>query len=92
MSAIAFMDVNLRIQRLRRQRNAALAFAVIALAAGVGLSLPRSLARYRELRAMQAELVNLQSVINSIQEQNLREQVRLREVQGQIAVLLGRSS
>ena len=84
LSQIAFMDENLRLQRLRRQRNAAGAFAVFLVLASFGLALPTRLARYRAMRAAQAELIDLQEQIVNIQFQIGAEQKQIIELQHQI--------
>ncbi len=81
------MDENTLMRRLRRQRNAAGVFAVALVLVGFGLAMPRSLARYRSLRAAQAELVDLQLRITSAQSQIVDGQKQIVELQRQITVL-----
>lgn len=81
------MDETLRLQRLRWQRNAAGVFAVFLVLAGFGLALPKSLARYRALRAAQAELIELQTQITDTQSQIVTEQKQILELQQQILAL-----
>lgn len=81
------MDENLRLQGLGWQRNAAGACAVFLVLAGFGLALPKSLARYRAMRAAQAELVYLQAQITGTQDQIVAAQKQIIELQQQILVL-----
>lgn len=54
--------------RLRRQRNLFAAAAALALAS-IGLAVPRKVAQYRELKAANAHLVELQAAIVDTQRQ-----------------------
>jgi hypothetical protein len=66
------------IGRLRRQRNLFAAVAACALAS-IGLWVPRKLANYRELKAANAHLVELQASIVSAQRKIMTAQ---EEIQG----------
>lgn len=79
------MDTDADLRRLRLQRNALVAFAIVVLLCSFFVALPGSLARYRGLRAGQAELVGLQQQITSVQNQIVAEQAQILEVQKQIA-------
>ncbi|HTL69037.1 MAG TPA: hypothetical protein VL200_15335 [Lacunisphaera sp.] len=81
------MEEDLELRRLRRQRNALVTFAIVILLGSFFAALPGSLARYRGLRAGQAELVDLQAQITSVQSQIVTEQGQILEVQKQIAEL-----
>jgi hypothetical protein len=56
------------IGRLRRQRNLFAAIAVCALAS-VGVAIPRKLSNYRDLKAANSHLVELQAAIVDAQRQ-----------------------
>lgn len=75
------------LEQLRRQRNAAAVFAVVVLLVGFGVTVPRSLARYRQLRAAEAELVGLQQDIIRFQNQIVKEQRQITELQQEIIAL-----
>lgn len=81
------MDTNLRLQRLRRQRNAATLFAVVLVLAAMGLTLPKSMAGYRALRASQVELLDLQRRITEAQAQIVAEQTEIVQLQQQMTAL-----
>lgn len=87
LSQVAFMDETIRMRRLRWQRNAAGTLAILLLLVGFGLAFPRSLARYRALRAAQAELVDLQAQIGRVQGEIVSEQKQIIELQQQIVAL-----
>ena len=84
------MDDNTPLQHLRRQRNAAALAAVLMVLAGFAVTFPRSLARYRSLRAAQAELIDLQNKIYHTQYRILDYQRLIREAQQQIILQRGR--
>ena len=81
------MGANDYLQRLRWQRNAAGVLAVSVVLVGFGLALPQSLARYRAMRAAQAELVDLQGQITRVQRQIVDEQKQIVYLQQQIVAL-----
>ena len=83
------VDVNTRLRHLRRQRNAAVVVAVLLVLVGFSLTLPTSLARYRAVRAAQAELIGLQKEINDAQSRILEAQFYLRQAQGRIDAARG---
>jgi hypothetical protein len=56
------------IGRLRRQRNLFAAVAIFSLAS-IGLAVPRKIANYRELKAANSHLVELQTGIVDAQRQ-----------------------
>ena len=56
------------VRRLRRQRNLFATIAVCSLAS-IGLAVPRKVASYRELKAANAHLVEMQAAIVSTQRQ-----------------------
>ena len=65
-----------RISRLRVQRNLFATLAVCSIAS-IALALPRKVASYRELKAVNAHLVELQATI-------VWEQQQIRDTQDQI--------
>jgi hypothetical protein len=62
--------------RLRRQRNFFAAIAIFALAS-IGVAIPRKVSNYRELRATNAHLVELQTAI-------IDTQWHIRSVEGEL--------
>lgn len=70
--------------RLRRQKNLFSTIAVCALAA-TGLALPRKVANYRELKAVNAHLLELQRSIVRTQQQIIDTQNQLTIIQKDIA-------
>lgn len=78
------MDMDADLRRLRLQRNALVAFAIVVLLGSFIVALPGSLARYRGLRKAQAELVNLQALITSDQNQIVAEQQQILDLEKQI--------
>ena len=72
------------INRLRRQRNL---FSVLAICsmASIGLAVPRKVAAIRELKAVNAHLVDLQAQIVQNQQLTRDVQNQILEVQKQIA-------
>lgn len=84
------VDVDSRLEHLRRQRNAAAVVAVLLVLGSFGLALPVSLERYRALRAAEAELVERQRLINVLQHEIVDGQKQILELQRQINALRGK--
>jgi hypothetical protein len=66
MAAIVPEDED--VTRLRRQRNLFATIAICSLAS-IGLSVPRKISNYRELKAVNAHVVELQASIVYTQQQ-----------------------
>jgi septal ring factor EnvC (AmiA/AmiB activator) len=71
------------VRRLRVQRNLFAALAVCALAA-MGFAIPRKLASYRELRAVNQHLVQLQRDIVENQQQTRETQEQILQSQQEL--------
>lgn len=78
------MSTEATVRDLRRQRNLAAWLAVFFLVAGLGITLPRSWARYRSVRAAQEELAELQSQISWAEEHITSVQQRILDLQKKI--------
>lgn len=82
------MNGDEQLRRWRWQRNA-LAVAALAMMLGaIGASLPRTLARRDQLKALHAELLQLQASITSVQQRTREVQVEIVRVQDEIRTLL----
>jgi hypothetical protein len=71
-------------KRLHFQRNVAAVVAVILIVGSIGAALPGVLRRARELKAANAELVDLQASIVAIQQQTRDTQAEIIRTQEQI--------
>ena len=78
------METNENIDRLRRQRNLFATLAALLLAS-ICLAVPRKLATYRELKAVNARLVELQLAIVQKQQQIRETEDRIERTQRDIA-------
>jgi hypothetical protein len=76
-----------KINRLRKQRNLFVTLAVLSVAS-MGFAVPRKVASYRELKAINAHIVDLQAAIvdnqrqiRDVQDQILKAQQEIRKQQ-----------
>lgn len=76
------------IQRLRLQRNGAGVAAVLLMAIGLVICLPRSLERRKHLQAANDELLSLQSQIEDTQSRIRSVQKQIIQAQSEIRSLL----
>ena len=72
------------IGRLRRQRNLCAALAVCSVAS-IGLALPHRVSSYRELKAVNEHLIELQAAIVQNQQQTRDAQAQILQVQREMA-------
>jgi TolA-binding protein len=75
------------LQQLRRQRNMAGAIAVGLLLIGLGVAVPRGLARYRALVGTRHELADLQDQLRELQSKIVETQKQIIAQQQQILAL-----
>ena len=73
-------DVNL----LRRERNRYAAAALVLITIAIAVSWPRRLQRYREHKALNTELLDLQAQINSMQRTTIDNQKEIISMQDEI--------
>lgn len=74
----------LGLGRLRRERNLFAATALLLIAIAMALSWPRHLQRYREHKALNTELLDLQAQINSMQRTTIDNQREITSMQDEI--------
>jgi hypothetical protein len=80
-------EQKVEIRRLRRQRNLFAGLAVLSLMIALGSSLPRRLRNYWELKKLNAEVVWLQGVVVTRQDQIREVQAQIIRAQDEIKVL-----
>jgi hypothetical protein len=72
-------------ERLRRQRNLFGAIAMCSLAS-IAFAVPRKLANYRELKAVNAHITDMQSAIVRAQRDITAVEDQIRDVQREIGI------
>jgi peptidoglycan hydrolase CwlO-like protein len=73
-----------KLQYWRKQRNIFAVAAVLIIITGMAISLPQALERRRQLKAADADLVDLQSQLLTLQEQIRTVQAQIVQVQAEI--------
>jgi len=78
------MNDSEKIQSWRKQRNIFAVAAVLIIVTGMAVSLPRALKRRRQLKAADAELVDLQAKLVTLQGQIRSVQTQIVQMQTEI--------
>jgi len=78
------MNDSEKIQSWRKQRNIFAVAAVLIIVTGMAVSLPRAMERRHQLKAADAELVDLQNQLSHLQENIRSVQAQIIQVQTEI--------
>lgn len=74
---------------LRRRRNLAVVIAVVALFGSIGVSLPQRIERYHAHKQANEEILRQQAALVDLQNRIRTTQVRIRQVQQDLALATG---